>query len=46
MPGISRYSVVAAGISFFHITETNSGKVHGFRRRYQDAWELARYLER
>ncbi|PYC17662.1 hypothetical protein DMX06_18405 [Pseudomonas mosselii] len=46
VPGISRYSVVAAGIGFFHITETHSGKVHGFRQRYQDAWELARYLER
>ncbi|MCF1486359.1 hypothetical protein LZ838_03155 [Pseudomonas sp. AA27] len=46
MPGTSRYSVVAAGIGFFHITEITSGKVRGFRQRYQDAWELARHLER
>lgn len=45
VPGTSRYCVVAAGIGFFHITETHSGKVHGFRQRYQDAWELARHLE-
>jgi hypothetical protein len=45
-PDKPRYHVVAAGKGFFHITESLSGKVRGFRQRYQDAWELARYLER
>jgi len=40
-----RYIVIPAGISFFHVTESATGRVKGFRRRYIDACELARNLE-
>ena len=42
----SRYIVIPAGVRFFHITERSTGRVKGFRRRLQDACELARQLER
>ncbi|MBA6114784.1 hypothetical protein JET76_14475 [Pseudomonas putida] len=41
-----RYVVIPAGIEFFHITESATGRVKGFRRRHHDACELARSLER
>ncbi|MBC3437686.1 hypothetical protein HU735_19890 [Pseudomonas sp. BW16M2] len=46
VPDKPRYRVVAAGKGLFHITESPSGKVRGFRQRYKDACELARWLER
>lgn len=41
-----RFIVIPAGIAFFHITDSDTGRVLGFRRRHQDACELARHLER
>ncbi|GHS83326.1 hypothetical protein OO306_14495 [Pseudomonas sp. DCB_AW] len=40
-----RYVVIPAGIRFFHVTESATGRVKGFRCRHQDACELARHLE-
>lgn len=40
-----RYVVIPAGIEFFHVTESATGRVKGFRRRHHDACELARSLE-
>nr|WP_225912954.1 hypothetical protein [Pseudomonas shirazensis] len=40
-----RFRVVAAGIAFFHVTDSTTGRVRGFRRRHSDACELARFLE-
>ncbi|MFJ4068792.1 hypothetical protein ACIPW4_26390 [Pseudomonas sp. NPDC089996] len=40
-----RYVVVPAGIEFFHITESATGRVKGFRRLHCDACALARRLE-
>lgn len=42
----ARFIVVPAGVAFFHITESTTGRVKGFRQRHQDACELARHLER
>lgn len=42
----ARFIVVPAGVAFFHITESITGRVRGFRQRHQDACELARRLER
>lgn len=42
----SRFAVVPAGVEFFHVTERATGRVKGFRRRHQDACDLARHLER
>ncbi len=41
----ARFIVVPAGVAFFHITESTTGRVRGFRQRHQDACELARQLE-
>lgn len=40
-----RFIVIPAGIEFFHVTESATGRVKGFRRRHRDACELARSLE-
>lgn len=40
-----RYVVIPAGIEFFHITESATGRVKGFRRLHRDACALARSLE-
>ncbi len=40
-----RYQVVLAGNSFFHITETATGRVRGFRINHNEACTLARNLE-
>lgn len=42
----ARFIVVPAGVAFFHITESTTGRVKGFRQRHQDACDLARQLER
>jgi len=41
-----RYTVVAAGKSFFHITEQSTGRVKGFRQDHLQACALADQLER
>ncbi|AUO46305.1 hypothetical protein [Pseudomonas ogarae] len=41
-----RYRVVLAGKCFFHIEETSTGRVRGFRTDHNEACYLARRLER
>ncbi|WP_214512695.1 hypothetical protein [Pseudomonas brassicacearum] len=41
-----RYRVVLAGKCFFHIEETSTGHVRGFRTDHNEACYLARRLER
>lgn len=40
-----RYRVVLAGKCFFHIEETSTGRVRGFRTDHNEACYLARLLE-
>lgn len=40
-----RYRVVLAGKCFFHIEETSTGRVRGFRTDHNEACHLARRLE-
>ncbi|WP_460106081.1 hypothetical protein [Pseudomonas sp. S3_H06] len=40
-----RYRVVLAGKCFFHIEETSTGRVRGFRTDHNEACCLARRLE-
>ncbi|MBA1381126.1 hypothetical protein [Pseudomonas brassicacearum] len=40
-----RYRVVLAGRCFFHIEETSTGRVRGFRADHNEACHLARSLE-
>lgn len=39
-----RYQVIPAGKAFFHIRETATGRVRGFRTNHNDACTLARSL--
>ncbi|MFJ2682527.1 hypothetical protein ACIOYV_02155 [Pseudomonas sp. NPDC087342] len=39
-----RFQVIPAGKSFFHIKETATGHVRGFRTNHNDACTLARSL--
>ncbi|KAF2391835.1 hypothetical protein [Pseudomonas frederiksbergensis] len=39
-----RFQVIPAGKSFFHIKETATGRVRGFRTNHNDACTLARSL--
>ncbi|WP_238350236.1 hypothetical protein [Pseudomonas sp. SWRI154] len=41
-----QYRVVLAGKCFFHIEETSTGRVRGFRADHNEACHLARSLER
>ncbi|MFV3405818.1 MULTISPECIES: hypothetical protein [Pseudomonas] len=41
-----RFTVVPAGVAFYHITDRITGRVKGFRRHHVDACALARQLER
>lgn len=41
-----RFQVVLAGKNFFHIKETTTGRVRGFRRNHNEACALAKTLER
>ncbi|MGN8343372.1 hypothetical protein ACLEJQ_07155 [Pseudomonas sp. SMV71] len=41
-----RYRVVLAGKCFFHIEETSTGRVRGFRTDHNEACRLAKCLER
>jgi hypothetical protein len=40
-----RFRVVPAGNAFFHIKETSTGRVRGFREDHNEACALARSLE-
>ncbi|WP_434563843.1 hypothetical protein [Pseudomonas sp. Z4-20] len=40
-----QYRVVLAGKCFFHIEETSTGRVRGFRADHNEACHLARSLE-
>jgi len=40
-----RFQVVLAGHAFFHIKETSTGRVRGFRGDHNQACALARSLE-
>lgn len=42
---IPRFRVVPAGNAFFHIKETSTGRVRGFRENHNEACALARSLE-
>jgi hypothetical protein len=42
---LPRFQVVLAGIAFFHIKETSTGHVRGFRGDHNQACALARALE-
>jgi hypothetical protein len=44
-PGRPRFQVVLAGTAFFHIKETSTGHVRGFRADHNEACALARCLE-
>ncbi|RON47671.1 hypothetical protein [Pseudomonas frederiksbergensis] len=39
-----RFQVIPAGKSFFHIRETSTGRVRGFRTHHNEACALARSL--
>ncbi|MGF6108798.1 hypothetical protein HKK52_06830 [Pseudomonas sp. ADAK2] len=41
---LPRFQVVPAGKSFFHIKETSTGRVRGFRTDHNEACALARSL--
>ena len=45
-PPLKRFVVTLAGIGFYHITDSLTGRVHGFRRDHLAACSLARSLER
>ena len=40
-----RFQVILAGNAFFHIKETSTGRVRGFRGNHNEACALARSLE-
>jgi hypothetical protein len=44
-PARPRFQVVLAGKAFFHIKETSTGRVRGFRGDHNQACALARSLE-
>ncbi|RMQ83434.1 hypothetical protein ALP97_03598 [Pseudomonas salomonii] len=39
------YRVIPAGNEFFHVVDSTTGKVKGFRRNHNEACALARCLE-
>ncbi|WP_413470093.1 hypothetical protein [Pseudomonas salomonii] len=39
------YRVIPAGNEFFHVVDSTTGKVKGFRRNHNEACALARSLE-
>lgn len=43
--GTPRFQVVPAGNAFFHIKESSTGRVRGFREDHNEACALARSLE-
>ncbi|MBK5374509.1 hypothetical protein JFT81_07675 [Pseudomonas sp. TH43] len=40
-----KFKVIPAGTAFFHIQETSTGRVRGFRKDHNQACALARSLE-
>jgi hypothetical protein len=44
-PRMPHFQVVLAGSAFFHIKETATGRVRGFRASHNEACALARSLE-
>jgi hypothetical protein len=42
---LPRFQVVPAGNAFFHIKESSTGRVRGFREDHNEACALARSLE-
>ncbi|WP_256669287.1 hypothetical protein [Pseudomonas sp. C2B4] len=44
-PVFPRFQVILAGNAFFHIKETSTGHVRGFRANHNEACALARSLE-
>lgn len=40
-----RYRVIPAGKAFYHVVETSTNRVIGYRRQHIDACTLARQLE-
>lgn len=42
---LPRFIVIPAGIDFFHIIESATGRIKGFRRLHLDACLLAKSLE-
>jgi hypothetical protein len=45
VPSPPRFQVILAGNAFFHIKETSTGHVRGFRGDHNEACALARSLE-
>ncbi|WP_160107516.1 hypothetical protein [Pseudomonas izuensis] len=45
VPILPRFQVILAGNAFFHIKETSTGHVRGFRTDHNEACALARSLE-
>ncbi|MDF9902053.1 UNVERIFIED_ORG: hypothetical protein OKW15_006022 [Pseudomonas reinekei] len=45
VPPRPRFQVVMAGIAFFHIKDSSTGCVRGFRANHNEACALARFLE-
>jgi hypothetical protein len=44
-PGLPMYRVIPAGKAFYHVVETATNRVIGYRRQHTDACALARHLE-
>jgi hypothetical protein len=44
-PGLPIYRVIPAGKAFYHVVETATNRVIGYRRQHADACALARQLE-
>jgi hypothetical protein len=44
-PGLPAYRVIPAGKAFYHVVETATNRVIGYRRQHADACALARQLE-
>ncbi|MDZ5601938.1 hypothetical protein SJI00_03980 [Pseudomonas sp. RP23018S] len=42
---LPRFIVIPAGIGFFHVMESATGRVRGFRRLHRDACLLAQSLD-
>ncbi|WP_296263932.1 hypothetical protein [Pseudomonas sp. UBA6562] len=42
---LPRFIVIPAGVDFFHIIESATGRIKGFRRLHLDACLLAKSLE-
>lgn len=43
--GLPMYRVIPAGKAFYHVVETATNRVIGYRRQHADACALARHLE-